>query len=127
MPVSAIPCLNYRKALKKEEELKTMLDEKKLSETRNSTSEKPPEEVSSTNETCDKNEAAVNSAPIPVGVPAKQTSQENEKERHPGLALTAKIETVMENLKAQSLTADDVNGYCKNLFIFKTIRVMRFK
>lgn len=125
MPVSAIPCLNYRKALKKEEELKTMLDEKKLSETRNLASENPPEEVNSTNETCDKNKAAVDSAPILVGVPVKQTSQENE--RHPGLALTAKIETVMENLKAQSLTADDVNGYCKNLFIFKTIRVMRFK
>lgn len=39
----------------------------------------------------------------------------------------AKIETVTENLKAQSLTAPQVLEYCKRLFVFKTIRVMRFK
>jgi microprocessor complex subunit DGCR8 len=39
----------------------------------------------------------------------------------------AKIETVAENLKAQSLTAAEMLDYCRRLFNFKTIRVMRFK
>lgn len=39
----------------------------------------------------------------------------------------AKIETVTENLKAHSLTGDQLQEYCKKLFLFKTIRVMRFK
>lgn len=44
-----------------------------------------------------------------------------------GSFTTAKIETVKENLKAQSLTVQQINDYCKPLFIFKNIRVMRFK
>lgn len=32
-----------------------------------------------------------------------------------------------ENLKAHSLTGDQLREYCKKLFLFKTIRVMRFK
>uniref|UniRef100_A0A1B0CKG4 DRBM domain-containing protein n=1 Tax=Lutzomyia longipalpis TaxID=7200 RepID=A0A1B0CKG4_LUTLO len=39
----------------------------------------------------------------------------------------AKIETVKENLKAQSLTASQVTEYCMKLFHFKTIKVRRFK
>lgn len=39
----------------------------------------------------------------------------------------AKIETVTENLKAHSLTGAQLQEYCKKLFHFKTIRVMRFK
>lgn len=39
----------------------------------------------------------------------------------------ARIETVTENLEQQSLTADQLIEYCKKLFKFKTIRVMRFK
>lgn len=38
----------------------------------------------------------------------------------------AKIETVKENFKTQSLTANEVQEYCKKLFKFKTIRFMRF-
>lgn len=38
----------------------------------------------------------------------------------------AKIETVKENLKEQSLTVQQINEYCKDLFIFKNIKVMRF-
>lgn len=44
-----------------------------------------------------------------------------------GQFAAAKIETVKENLKAQSLTSDELNSYCAALFKFKTIRVMRFK
>lgn len=39
----------------------------------------------------------------------------------------AKIETVTENMKAHSLTGEQLQEYCKKLFHFKTIRVMRFK
>lgn len=39
----------------------------------------------------------------------------------------AKIETVTENLENQSLKTDQITAYCKKLFHFKTIRVMRFK
>lgn len=39
----------------------------------------------------------------------------------------AKIETVKENLKAQSLTSSEVTEYCQRLFNFKTIKVRRFK
>lgn len=45
----------------------------------------------------------------------------------PGVLGTAKIETVTENTKAQSLTPQQINEYCKQLFIFKKLRVMRFK
>lgn len=38
-----------------------------------------------------------------------------------------KIETVSENIQAQSLTAEQINEYCTKLFLFKKIRVMRFK
>lgn len=38
-----------------------------------------------------------------------------------------KIETVSENIQAQSLTTDQINEYCTKLFHFKQIRVMRFK
>lgn len=39
----------------------------------------------------------------------------------------ARIETVKENLKEQSLTIQQINEYCKSLFHFKNIRVMRFR
>lgn len=58
-------------------------------------------------------------------------SESNVNVSKPGDALgtltTAKIETVTENLKAQSLTVQQITDYCKSLFIFKNIRVMRFK
>lgn len=38
-----------------------------------------------------------------------------------------KIETVSENIQAQSLSAEQINEYCTKLFHFKKIRVMRFK
>lgn len=39
----------------------------------------------------------------------------------------ARIETVAENEKSKSLTSNQVQEYCKRLFKFRTIRVMRFK
>lgn len=49
-----------------------------------------------------------------------------KKPRIFGAYSNAKIETVKENLKEQSLTVQQINEYCKDLFVFKNIRVMRF-
>lgn len=49
-----------------------------------------------------------------------------KKPRLLGPLSNARIETVKENLKEQSLTIPQINDYCKSLFVFKNIRVMRF-
>lgn len=43
------------------------------------------------------------------------------------ITTNAVIETVKENLQKQSLNATQITEYCKQLFHFKNIRVMRFK
>lgn len=43
------------------------------------------------------------------------------------IATKAIIETAKENLKNESLTPQQVTDYCRKLFLFKEIRVMRFK
>lgn len=40
---------------------------------------------------------------------------------------SARIETAQENKAAQSLNAFQIREYCRRLFRFKTIKVMRFK
>lgn len=96
IPLSAIPCLNYRKALEKEEELRNDLLKVKDDNIINTESE-------------DGNE-------VEAKCPLKTAHIPN-----------AKIETVKENLKEQSLTSVEFYEYCKKVFKFKTIRVMRFK
>lgn len=61
------------------------------------------------------------------GVATISTPPANDKPIGLGSFKVAKIETVKENLEAQSLTVQQINDYCKSLFIFKNIRVMRFK
>ena len=78
VPISAIPCLQYRKALKEEEEDKQRETEK---------------------------------------LQAAQTCT----------MPNAKIETIQENRAAQSLDGESLRNYCKALFQFKSIKVMRFK
>lgn len=46
---------------------------------------------------------------------------------HLPLIPNAKVESVSENLKANSLTPNQFTEYCKKRFNFKTIRVLRFK
>lgn len=91
IPLSAIPCLNYRKAL--EEETRLREDIQKATEIKQEISEEKPETI------------------------------ENKALSLPN----ARIETVTENEKAKSLTSAQVQEYCKKLFKFRTIRVMRFK
>lgn len=132
IPVSAIPCLSYRRALEEEKKLRENVENEKNEETNG---EKSTEE----------NQDAVPSAcPYANGggsngtehtkATANDVNTNDSGEKPPvakkprvfGAFSNAKIETVKENLKEQSLTVQQINDYCKNLFIFKNIRVMRF-
>lgn len=95
--MSSVPCLSYRKAL--DAEAGEALRQKELQEQRSQAAAAANEDQSTVSQPT----AAL--LPIP----------------------NAKIETVTENLKAHSLTGDQLQEYCKKLFLFKTIRVMRFK
>lgn len=64
---------------------------------------------------------------VAVDEAQETTTTNNKKPMGLGPFAAAKIETVKENLKSQSLTSDELNQYCSSLFEFKSIRVMRFK
>ncbi|XP_076644384.1 microprocessor complex subunit partner of drosha isoform X2 [Halictus rubicundus] len=78
VPVSAIPCLQYKRALQEEAE-----------------------------------------------------ERQKEKERDPNTEVcslpSARIETIQENRAAHSLDSEQLRNYCKSLFRFKAIKVMRFQ
>lgn len=92
IPITAIPCLSYKKALEKEEELA---------------------------ENCSNSETVVNGT-------ESNCDGENGNDPKP-ITTNAVIETVKENLEKQSLSPEQITEYCKKLFHFKQIRVMRFK
>lgn len=120
IPISSIPCLNYRKALDKEKEL---IEKQRLL--------KEQQEAA----------AAINAEQLNgeanVGKPSnglsallnlnKNDAAAAAKPLLPIPTCIAKVETVSENMKAHSLTPPQFTEYCKKLFKFKTIRVMRFK
>lgn len=96
-----MPCLNYRKALDAEAE-----EERRQQALREERAQA----------------AALDEEQNPSREPGQATAEQ--------LLLpipNAKIETVTENLKAHSLTGEQLQEYCQRLFLFKTIRVMRFK
>lgn len=133
IPVSAIPCLSYRRALDEEKKLKESIENDNM-EAMNG------DEIQKTLE----NEKPASGCPFANG--EKSTGEDDsstppsnakdvdggekappcKKPRILGAFSNAKIETVTENLKEQSLTVQQINEYCNNLFIFKNIRVMRF-
>nr|CAI5843497.1 unnamed protein product [Callosobruchus analis] len=80
IPLSAIPCLSYKKALEQEKEKQ--------------------EDATSTVVGANGNEQAIPNA---------------------------RIETVQDNLQMQNLTPEDVREYCKTLFKFQALKVLRFK
>uniref|UniRef100_A0AAG5D0D1 DRBM domain-containing protein n=1 Tax=Anopheles atroparvus TaxID=41427 RepID=A0AAG5D0D1_ANOAO len=137
IPLSAIPCLNYRKALDKEEELKKELAAAAAAQTAANEAKTGDENGTENGGTDDGAEQT--SEPVPeqrqlhnaqlskmiAGATTTAEAQANAKLLP--LKVSAKIETVTENLKAQSLSSDAVMEYCKKLFRFKTIRVLRFK
>lgn len=91
IPLSAIPCLNYRKAL--EDEIRHKEGMQNILQTKNKNEENNIEAIET------------NLLSLP----------------------NARIETVTENEETKSLTSAQVQEYCKKLFKFRTIRVMRFK
>lgn len=87
IPITAVPCLSYRRSLNKEE-----------------LRHKQQQVAAEANANTDPTTAAL----LPI-------------------ATQAVIETARENLINESLTPDQMNEYCRTLFRFKKIRVMRFK
>lgn len=110
--MSSIPCLNYKKALEKEEE-----EAQKIKDT---LEERSKAVAAATTETGEANgdeteDAAVTSTTTTAAAPDL-------------LAVpNARIESVTENMESHSLNSDQLQEYCKKLFTFKTIKVMRFK
>nr|CAD7434076.1 unnamed protein product [Timema monikensis] len=84
-PLSAIPCLQYRRALQEKEALE----------------EKKP-------------------------ISATETAENGDCANSPVLP-SARIETAQENQAQQSLDANSVQEYCRRLFRFKDIEVLRFR
>lgn len=119
IPISAIPCLNYQKALEKEKE---MIEQQRiLKEEQEALAN---EQVDST--TGNTELSVSNGLSTLLNLPS--TRQFTASGNAALLPIpNAKIETVSENLKAQSLTTAQFTDYCKKRFNFKTIRVMRFK
>lgn len=131
--MSAIPCLSYKRAL---------VEERKLRES----AEQGSMEISNGNENQQITELPKQSSGCPYAngqssnveetaiVPSTDLMDDKSEEKPPPAKKprileafsNAKIETVKENLKEQSLTVQQINEYCNNLFIFKNIRVMRF-
>ncbi|XP_058128788.1 microprocessor complex subunit DGCR8 [Anopheles ziemanni] len=132
IPLSAIPCLNYRKALEKEDELKKELAAAAAAQTATAV-----ENGNENGETGDENrepaepvqeQRQLHNAQLSKMIAGATTTAEAQANaKLLPLKVSAKIETVTENLKAQSLSSDAVMEYCKKLFRFKTIRVLRFK
>lgn len=117
--------MSYRRALEEEKRLKESVlanenqDEKETEAQENVKNEHENGNDSKNDETAanaDANEGSIDKTNVP---PCK-------KLKLFGAFTNAKIETVNENLKEQSLTVQQINDYCKSLFIFKNIRVMRF-
>lgn len=132
--MSAIPCLSYKRALAEEKKLKESVENDVVNETTNGNNVQNSVDKSSKSSGCPHaNGEALTETNDSTTAPADQDNA-SEAERPPptkkprifGAFSNAKIETVNENLKEQSLTVQQINDYCNNLFVFKNIRVMRF-
>lgn len=117
IPISSIPCLNYQKALEMEKELIEQQRQMKEQQDRDEAENSKLEEEPTSNLTNGLSVMLNLSKPVPPS---------SNKAQLP-LIPNAKVETVAENLKAQSLNPQQFTEYCKKRFNFKTIRVMRFK
>ncbi|KAH8312359.1 hypothetical protein KR044_010411 [Drosophila immigrans] len=130
VPVGAIPCLNYRRALDEE----TEAEQQQLA-----TAKLPAAE--STENSTEEATAAVAVCPFKHATQPEQQAMEitetatntkaddgNEANETPqALIPAAKIVTVNENTQLESVTPDQLTTYCKKLFKFKMIRVLRFR
>ncbi|XP_017101163.2 microprocessor complex subunit DGCR8 [Drosophila bipectinata] len=119
VPLGAIPCLNYRRALDEESE-----------------AEQQKQAAAAATGVCPFSGATSDTAQPPEGEPMQVEGKENteanpDPQAQPD-ALTAlmpgaKIVTVNENTQKESVTPEQLNSYCQSLFKFKVIRVLRFR
>lgn len=142
--MSAIPCLSYRRALEEEKKLKESVENENAEEVNKESVEKTEKTAEESNSTSgcpyangnssNGNEEAVTTEKTTNATTPNEANKNECDDKPPpakrprvfGAFSNAKIETVKENLKEQSLTVQQISEYCKNLFIFKNIRVMRF-
>ncbi|KAH8258134.1 hypothetical protein KR038_006442, partial [Drosophila bunnanda] len=121
VPLGAIPCLNYRRALDEESET----DQKKLEV------EAPPAAgVCPITGATATGAAAAAASTSALDVEGKENDGDDVDMKPEGLTAlmpAAKIVTVNENTQKESITPDQLNGYCQKLFKFKVIRVLRFR
>jgi microprocessor complex subunit DGCR8 len=124
IPISSIPCLSYRKALDREKEL--MEEQRVLKEQQDKAAAEAAAAEAAIAEQNEENHKMSNGLSALLNLNNKNESASNAKPM-PLPACIAKVETVSENLKAHSLTPLQFTEYCKKLFNFKTIRVLRFR
>ncbi|XP_077291316.1 microprocessor complex subunit partner of drosha isoform X2 [Arctopsyche grandis] len=164
VPISAIPCLNYRRALEDEKsqinnikmnivkmnvdnccEMQT--DNPKVEKRQNDDDSNPScakklciENIPSAETSESKGDAneAVEAEKIPARNIVNQdllkklvnsdSAEQDKAARAMALMLpNAKVETAQENWKSHHLRHGEVTDYCKKLFKFKIINIMRFK
>ncbi|EDV52936.1 microprocessor complex subunit DGCR8 [Drosophila erecta] len=114
VPLGAIPCLNYRRALEEESEVEQQ-----------KTDGAPPVAV------CPVTGAAALPAE-PMDLEGKENNEvssvpKSQPDGITALMPAAKIVTVNENTQKESVTPEQLNTYCQKLFKFKVIRVLRFR
>lgn len=107
IPLSAVPCLSYRRAMEKE---KTEVDN--------------PESSNSSENIPQLNGDISDNAAESAQSETSQTEDQLGKEKE---VPSVKIESAEQHKKENNLTPTEVHEYCQNLFEFKTITVKRFK
>ncbi|XP_055905342.1 microprocessor complex subunit DGCR8 [Eupeodes corollae] len=122
IPLGAVPCLGYRKALleeEKEEELQSKAEAE-------SNSNECPFAADAANS--QSNSSSDDRPQVNGGETVNNNNiNSNKTTSHLATVPAAKIVTVKENTKAQSISAQELNEYCQKLFKFKTIKVLRFE
>lgn len=124
IPISSIPCLSYRKAIDREKEL--MEQQRLLNEQQEEAIALAAAVERINAESNEENRKRSNGLSALLNL-NKNDSPAAANQIMPIPTCIAKVETVSENLKAHSLNPQQFTEYCKKLFRFKPIRVMRFK
>ena len=132
VPVSAIPCLQYRKALDKEKQLSTVAEECSGKEEKDKEEDSPEvksaKESSGAASTCSqKTEDPVEKHIKDVDTDPKCLGSSPDNSSEPLTLPPARIETAKENAELINMSHVELREYCQRLFRFKTIEVMRFK
>lgn len=130
IPISSIPCLNYRKSLEREKELYEQQRQLKEQQMRDAAAAAEEAAIAQANEVQNEETSKMSnglSALLNLNNKSDAKNAAGSKSLMPLPTCFAKVETVSENLKAHSMTPTQFTEYCRKLFHFKTIRVMRFK